>query len=199
MIAILDYGYGNIKSIFNALKFLELDCKVIYNFKNTDFKKIILPGVGAFGPAIESIKKKGLDDDIKNFLNDKTNIMLGICLGMQLLANIGNEETANNGLNLIDGETKYLKKNNAITHHVGWNNIQIKKKNKILKDIREDVDFYFCHSVYFDCNKKYVIAESNFNLDFPAVINKDNIFGIQFHPEKSLVNGVQILKNFSSI
>lgn len=199
MIAILDYGYGNIKSIFNAFKFLDIDCKVIKNFNQVNFKKLILPGVGAFSTAMDVIKKKNFENDIKIFLDDKSNCMLGICLGMQLLATLGREGEVTSGLDLIKGETHYLKKKEEITHHVGWNNIKILKDNKILKNIKENVDFYFCHSIFFNCSKEFIIAESKHNISFPAVINKENIYGIQFHPEKSLSNGLQIFKNFSEI
>lgn len=199
MIAILDYGYGNIKSIFNAFKFLDIDCKVIKNFNQVNFKKLILPGVGAFSTAMDVIKKNNFENDIKIFLDDKSNCMLGICLGMQLLATLGREGEVTSGLDLIKGETHYLKKKEEITHHVGWNNIKILKDNKILKNIKENVDFYFCHSIFFNCSKEFIIAESKHNISFPAVINKENIYGIQFHPEKSLSNGLQIFKNFSEI
>ena len=199
MIAILDYGYGNIKSIFNAFKFLDIDCKVIKNFNQVNFKKLILPGVGAFSTAMDVIKKNNFENDIKIFLDDKSNCMLGICLGMQLLATLGREGEVTSGLDLIKGETHYLKKKEEITHHVGWNNIKILKDNKILKNIKENVDFYFCHSIFFNCSNEFIIAESKHNISFPAVINKENIYGIQFHPEKSLSNGLQIFKNFSEI
>lgn len=200
MIAILNYGFGNIKSISNALKCSEINFKVIENFKEIKkFNKIILPGVGSFSPAIKKLKKMKFDENIKSFVDNKENTLLGICLGMQLLTSFGYENKKEEGLNLIQGESKYLNENRVLSHHVGWNNIKVLYQNDICKNLNKDIDFYFCHSIYVECENKYIVAETEYNKKFPCIINKENIFGIQFHPEKSHFNGLQILKNFSQI
>tara|TARA_Y100000741_G_scaffold357201_1_gene334774 strand:+ start:86 stop:688 length:603 start_codon:yes stop_codon:yes gene_type:complete len=200
MICVLDYGFGNIKSIANALKQSEISFKILDDLKNLkNFKKIILPGVGSFSPAMSKLKKIGFDDRIKKFVENKDNSLLGICLGMQLLTSFGFENQKEEGLNLISGESRYLKKNNLYTHHVGWNNINLISRNRICKGITHDIDFYFCHSIYVKCEKKYIVAETEFHFKFPSIINNENIYGIQFHPEKSHFNGLKILKNFSKL
>ena len=198
MIGIIDYGFGNIKSISNALKKIDVVFKLIKSCKELDnFKKIILPGVGSFSPAMDELLRLGFVNEIKEFASDQDNLILGICLGMQLLTSKGFEDEKKEGFNLITGEAQYLNYKNKNIHHVGWNNLKIMKKNKILKDVKEDLDFYFCHSIVVNCKPDYVVSETTFKNTFPSIINKDNIYGIQFHPEKSHIYGLKILKNFS--
>ncbi len=200
MIAVIDYGVGNLKSIENAIKFNNSDVKVDLvsepeNLKK--YEKIILPGVGAFGDAIEKIREKNFDQAIFEEVK-KGKFLLGICLGMQLLATKSYEYGEHLGLNLIDGEVILLKNiNNIRIPHMGWNNVTFSKNNKILSDINNLSDFYFLHSYHFSCSRPdYILGITDYGLNFISVINKDNIYGAQFHPEKSQENGLKFMKNF---
>lgn len=186
-ICIVDYKIGNIASITNALKNLKYDFIISsskINILNSDL--LILPGVGTFGEAINNLKKKNIDKII--YERDKLHKpILGICLGMQLLAKIGYENEKNYGLNLINGQVEKIDKN---SHHIGWNDIKIKKG--FLKQFDKKL-FYFNHGYFFKTSKKYSIADVYFKNYFPAIIKKGNICGIQFHPERSHSQGLEIL------
>ena len=199
MIGIIDYGLGNIKAFYNLYEELNIKLKIIDNYKNinNDINKIILPGVGSFDEAIKKLKEKNLVDPIKDFSASKENKILGVCVGMQILgknSQEGNEE----GLNLIDGsilkfETDYLP-------HMGWNDVQIKKQDQILNNISDGEYFYFLHSYHFkEEHEENAIGISKYNSKFTSIIKNKNIYGVQFHPEKSHKSGVKLLKNFNEI
>jgi glutamine amidotransferase len=201
MITIIDYGLGNLVSVKNMLK------KLGINSLTTDkpdeinsAKKLILPGVGAFDNGMKLIKEKGLQDVLnKKVLIEKTPI-LGICLGMQLLTK-SSEEGVLPGLGWIDANTvkfEFADKSLKIPH-MGWNYIDVKKENKLIHRSGKQ-RFYFVHSYYVKCNTATdVIATSNYGMDFACSVNHDNIFGVQFHPEKSLKFGMSVLNNFAAI
>ena len=199
MIGIIDYGLGNIKAFYNLYKELNIKLKIIDNYKNinNEINKIILPGVGSFDEAIKRLKEKNLIYPIRNFSEKKENKILGVCVGMQILGKYsqeGNEE----GLNLVKGsvlkfETNYLP-------HMGWNNVQIKKKDHILNNISDGEYFYFLHSYHFkEEDKEDAIGISEYDYTFTSIINNKNIYGVQFHPEKSHKSGLKLLKNFNEI
>lgn len=196
MIGIIDYGLGNIKAFYNIYKDKGIDLKIISSHKdlNSSIKKIILPGIGSFDTAINLLKKKELFDPIKNFIQNPKNQILGVCVGMQILTN-GSEEGDLDGLCLV--KEKFVKIKSPILPHIGWNEIKIIKKISLLDKISEDSFFYFLHSYSLE-NKdsKYSVCETFYGTDFVSVFNKENIFGIQFHPEKSHTQGSQILINF---
>ena len=200
MIGIVDYGCGNIKSLRNALYELDIENDLISSpqlFAN--YKKIIIPGVGSYSNAIDKIKKKGFEKEIRNFAKLNKNI-LGICVGMQILSEVGYEGGANKGLGLIEGEVGLISNDSNISH-VGWNNITIKKESRLFRGIKNNTDFYFVHSYCLDLkNEKEISTSVNFyKKKITSSIEKENIFGVQFHPEKSLDIGLRILKNFSEL
>ena len=202
-VGIINYGIGNINSVAGAIKNLGYKYQVIEKVTEFDqIDKLILPGIGNFKKSIEILELKGFSKKIKEKVSKKKIPILGICLGMQLLASWGAEgsdATLLKGLNLIEGKVINLKElgTNSVLPHVGWNSIRIKNNSNILKGIPNNTDFFFVHSfAYHSINDKYVIAETNYDINFPAVITKEHIWATQFHPEKSSKAGLIIIKNF---
>lgn len=198
LISIIDYGTGNIKSIQNALRHINADC-IISDDKNEieSSDGIILPGVGAFPDAMKNMTQKGLDKVIIK-CHDKGIPILGICLGMQLMFEEGEEVTKCKGLSLFKGKIIKLDTNFKIPH-MGWNTLNIKKESNILKNIKEGDYFYFVHSYYALMPDDDILASAYYGVDIPAAIGRHNLFGLQFHPEKSGETGLTILKNFIQI
>lgn len=206
MITIIDYGMGNLKSVYNALRYLNIECEITNSKEKIEgAKKIILPGVGAFKDAIENLKVRDLDKLIIKKAEEGIPI-LGICLGMQLLFDKSYEGGEYEGLSLIKGEIRKLD-NSALEEekikipHVGWNNLRIKKASPILKDINENDFVYFVHSYYGVVkSKEDLIGDTIYgNNKIAAVVGNNNVFGTQFHPEKSGEVGLKILKNFGEM
>jgi glutamine amidotransferase len=196
-VCILDYGTGNIHSLKNILSKLSIAHK--YSNKIKDIQNathLILPGVGAFDIAYKNANKflpmKIINEEIFN----KSKPILGICVGMQIMASYGEEGEGSKGFNWIEGNVSKIKANNLSLPHVGWNNI-IKVKDSIITDSLDSEDFYFLNSYYFNVkNKKHIIAYTTYGSKFPCIVQNNNIFGVQFHPEKSQMNGKKILTNF---
>ena len=202
MIVIIDYGFGNKINLSSALH--KIGVKHIISSKKKDIENcthLILPGVGAFNSAIDNLKKKNLIKTIKNVAKEKP--VLGICLGMQLLFDYSNENIKTKGLGLIKGNVNKFdfKKKNVKIPSIGWNKITNIKNNKIFENIKKIDEFYFVHSYFIKTNeKKIIISNSKYhNFLFPSVINKKNIYGCQFHPERSRDQGLCFLKNFCKI
>ncbi|MFB5599704.1 MAG: imidazole glycerol phosphate synthase subunit HisH [Nitrososphaeraceae archaeon] len=197
-IAIFDYGAGNLYSLKCSLERNGAKVSIVKTLENTKkFDGLILPGVGNFDPAIRSIepfKKK-----FSGLIENKTPV-LGICLGMEMLFN-NSEEGELEGLKILDGVVSMLPKKKVKIPHMGWNNLEIiHKDSKILKGIRNESWVYFVHSYHIiPVNREIVIAKSKYGKDIPVVIEKDNIFGTQFHPEKSGTDGERIIKNFLNV
>lgn len=197
-IAIFDYGAGNLYSLKCSLERNGANVSIIKTLENTKkFDGLILPGVGNFDPAIRSIEP--FRTKFSNLIEKKTPI-LGICLGMEMLFN-NSEEGELEGLKILDGVVSMLPKKKVKIPHMGWNNLEIiQKDSKILKGIRNDSWVYFVHSYHIiPVNKEIVIAKSKYGKNIPVVIEKDNIFGTQFHPEKSGIHGERIIKNFLNV
>ncbi|EKQ53304.1 MULTISPECIES: imidazole glycerol phosphate synthase subunit HisH [unclassified Clostridium] len=204
MIVIIDYGMGNLKSVKNALDFLGLENKIssdIEDIRNS--KALILPGVGAFPDAMETIEKLSLDKIIKEEVG-KNKPLLGICLGMQLLFENGYEGVERKGLSLLKGnivKMKDDKEKNIKIPHIGWNNLIYNKKDELFNSIEEGKFVYYVHSYFAqDYNDEDLVAYSEYGENkIPGVVRKNNVMGAQFHPEKSGSVGLTILKNFGEL
>lgn len=206
-VGIIDYGSGNIRSVFKSfekaasLVSSKVKIKVINNCEELkELEKIVLPGVGAFADCMKGLKNKpGLLGAIKRKVLEDKKPFLGICVGMQLLANSSSEYGHTEGLSWIDGEVNSIKitQKNIKIPHMGWNSILFETDHPLLKNIKKDEDFYFVHSYKFNVkNNDFVLAKTNYGSDITAIVIKDNILGTQFHPEKSQVAGIQFIKNF---
>ena len=198
MITIIDYGLGNLGSVKNALDKLGI-VSVVSNspgeIKSSD--GIILPGVGAAGEGMKNLKNTKLDNIIKQEIK-KGKPILGICLGMQLLMSMS-EEGKVICLDVIDGQVKKFEGNLKVPQ-IGWNTVQAANQCHLFKNIPQNSYYYFVHSYYCSVrNKTYEIGTTEYGLQFCSVVQKDNIFGVQFHPEKSGENGLKLLKNFINI
>lgn len=199
MIAIIDYGAGNIQSVYKALKFIGADCKVTSDkdeILNAD--GAILPGVGSFGDAMDTMTKRGIKDTIIEYTKSGKPF-LGICLGLQLLFPESEETPGVKGLDIFKGTiTKIPNQNRTLKiPHMGWNNISIKQKNGIFKDIEGEPYVYFVHSFYLKAQDKDIVAATTqYGVEIGAAVQKGNIIATQFHPEKSGEVGLKMLKNF---
>lgn len=203
-IGIVNYGMGNIASVNNAINHIGFNAFIINNpadFRKAD--KVILPGVGAFPRAIENISYLGLSEALNEYALVKKKYILGLCLGMQLLFEDSEEHGHHKGLNWIEGNVLDLKKHvhNLPIPHMGWNTILKKGDNLLLKNIPEDqLDFYFVHNYFCKCkNPSESIANLEYGIPIDVMVQKENIFGCQFHPEKSQKSGLQLLKNFCEL
>lgn len=204
MIAIIDYGVGNIRAFANVFKKLNVPFKVVKTENDlTHISKVILPGVGAFDHAMTQLNTSGMRNRLSELVITNKLPVVGICVGMQMLAH-SSEEGKLPGLGWIDATVRRFdeSKMNFKTHlpHMGWNDIIPVKENKILQGLENNAKFYFLHSYYFDChNQEDTIATTNYGIDFSCAVNKNNIYGVQFHPEKSHQNGTQLLNNFANL
>ena len=198
-LGLVDVGAGNIGSLKSALKKIGIKyqiCKEAEDFGNIN--KIILPGVGNFNDFMNKIKSKNLDSLIKEKYKKKIPI-LGICLGFQVLFSNSSESGFTEGFNFIDGKIINFKEKlkTLRTPHVGWNNCKLEKKSTLFENIDNNSDFYFTHSFFLnDCDKDYIISKTDYGFQFISGIEKNNLYGVQFHPEKSQLSGMKVLKNF---
>ncbi|OGS25449.1 MAG: imidazole glycerol phosphate synthase, glutamine amidotransferase subunit [Elusimicrobia bacterium RIFOXYB2_FULL_48_7] len=197
MIAIIDYGVGNLRSISKSVELLggkpviTTDKKIVSKSSG-----IILPGVGAFKPAMKMLRNSGLAGVIGK-LSAEGRPILGICLGMQLFFTLSREGGVTKGLGLIDGTVEKLPVKKLKLPQMGWNNVRFQITNPVFNDVKNNSYFYFVHSYYCKPkDKKTVIAVTDYSIKFPSVIRKGNIIGTQFHPEKSSGQGLNMLKNF---
>ncbi len=203
MIAVVDYNMGNLRSVQNAFSKLGCEVRIV---KDPDlisnYDKLILPGVGAFGDAMEHLKSCGMDEAIKEFANSGKPL-LGICLGMQLLLESSDEFGEHKGLALIPGIVRKFDKALFSTPlkipHMGWNELFIKRDNPLFKDLPQEFYLYFVHSYHAKCDEEFTLATTHYGYEFASMINRDNIYGLQPHPEKSHENGLKILKNFTKM
>ena len=199
-VAIIDYGMGNLRSVENACKKLGFKVKIVsIPSELSEYDKLILPGVGSFKKAMKMLNEKNWMIAIKAEVENKKKPILGICLGMQLFASESEEFGYSKGLGIIKGKIKFLKNLNCKNKvpHIGWNSIRIKKKHPFLDKVENDTDFYFVNSyVFLPEEEKLIIAETKYDIEFCSVIAKENVFGVQFHPEKSSKAGRKLLENF---
>ena len=208
-IAIIKYGLANIASVKNAINNIGIEYEIVENPKDLyKYKNLILPGVGNFSKAMSIINSNGWKENILEAVHTYKRPILGICLGMQLLASWGHElelKSDNDrvkGLGLIEGEVRKLDFLGCLERipHVGWNGLVDLQSHDIFEGIEENTDFYFVHSYAFiPKNKKHLLAIAEYSSKIPAVVAKDKIWGVQFHPEKSSKAGSQIIKNFFNL
>ena len=206
MITIIDYGLGNLRAFANIYKSLNINFQLASNVDELNkANKIILPGVGSFDHAMTKLNNSGLRNCLENLVLKQKIPVIGICVGMQMMA-YKSEEGVLDGLGWVKGEVKSLSNtekksnNNLPLPHMGWNSIKIKKRSTLFNNLDEYKNLYFLHSFYFQCqNSENVIATTSYGHDFPSIIKNNNIYGVQCHPEKSHHNGIQVLKNFAEL
>ncbi len=202
-VVITDYGMGNLDSVARAVQ--ECGGHPVISHKAEDFEEahyIILPGVGAFTTGMNHLSASGLNEILQEQVINQGIPFLGICLGMQLLATKGLEGGKTQGLGWIEGEVKRLEPDRPDIRipHVGWNEVMFNKPSPLFEGITTDKDFYFVHSYHFSCkHPQEAIAHTPYCGNFVSAVNKDNIFGVQFHPEKSQRLGFHVLRNFLAL
>ena len=202
MIAIVDYGAGNLRSVFNAFEAIGQRAQVTSDpadLKHAD--AIVLPGVGAFNTGMENLEKAGFVDALNEEVKEKGKPYLGICLGMQFLADVGLEHRARRGLGWIKSTVRALEPNDTAFRvpHMGWNDVQIKQESPLFNNLEDRPIFYFLHSYDLapDKSETHVVTATCWHGQvITAAVQKDNIFGVQFHPEKSQGSGLNLLRNF---
>lgn len=204
MIAIVDYGLGNVRAFANVYE--ELDVPFILASKAEDLKhatRIILPGVGSFDRAMALFQKSGLRESVEELVRKQQIPLLGICVGMQMLA-CTSEEGELAGLGWIEGDVRKFaiaeSGRRLLLPHMGWNTVASDGNNKLFLGLGAGARFYFLHSYYFSCrDSSNSLALTDYGVQFSSAVNSGNIFGVQFHPEKSHSNGIQLLRNFAQI
>jgi glutamine amidotransferase len=200
VIGIVDYNMGNLASVKNAFDKIGAKAEIVKDAdKLKNYDKLLFPGVGAFGDAMEHLKKTNLDEAIKEFVNSGKYV-LGICLGMQLLFESSEEFGSYKGLGLIPGKVvkfKGIEKTHKVPH-MGWNKMFFTKKTPLFKGLNNPY-LYFVHSYHVVCDDEFVIGKTIYGYEFVSAVNKDNLFGFQPHPEKSHNAGLMVLENFVKV
>lgn len=206
MVGIINYGVGNISAFVNIFKELNIPLKIVSNKEHLlGVSKIILPGVGHFDYAMSKLEESGMKEVIDEMVVSKKVPVIGICVGMQMMANRSDEGTLK-GLGWIDAEVRRFDQNQKVNSidlplpHMGWNDVSPVGDSLIFSNLGDKSKFYFLHSYYFVCNNNSdEIAKSEYGIPFTCAANHENIYGIQFHPEKSHKYGIQLLKNFAEL
>jgi len=202
MIVIIDYGMGNLRSVYNGLNVLGIECKISSSIEDIKAAKaLILPGVGAFKDAMDNLCRNSLDKVIKEECA-KGKFILGICLGMQMLFNKGYESGESDGLAILDGDVVKMEPREEVKiPHMGWNSLDFNKQDGIIRGLTGDSFVYYVHSFYVKgYNTEDLIASSSYGgIVIPGLVRRGNIIGAQFHPEKSGDIGLRILKNFGEM
>lgn len=204
MIGVVNYGMGNLKSVQNALNYLGVPSAIVNQPSELQkYSKLILPGVGAFGVAMKNLETTGLREALLECALEKRVPLLGICLGMQLLLESSTEHGRHCGLALIKGTVDYFEKriSDLPVPHMGWNAVVPRGDSPLFADIDPDaMVFYFVHNLYCAVDDgRYCIGTTEYGIHFDAVVQRENVFGCQFHPEKSQRSGLQLLKNFCAL
>jgi glutamine amidotransferase len=204
MIGILNYGSGNVQAIANIYNRTNFPYKIIRKPDElNDVDKLILPGVGAFDETMKVLNSSGLKEKLDEEVLVKKKPVLGICVGMQILSN-GSEEGDLEGLGWIKGYVKKFDilqvREKPFIPHMGWNHVDSKIQHELFNNVEYDLGFYFVHSYYFEAsNVNNILATTDYGDKFTSVVINENIYGVQFHPEKSHSNGIQLLSNFSRL
>lgn len=203
VVGVVNYGMGNLHSILRKLKIVGANFKLIETPEEiAKVDKLILPGVGHFGQAMDNLRSKNLLDSLnKAVLEDKKPI-LGICLGMQLMTQ-SSEEGNSEGLGWVEGKVKHFTISDQLRFkvpHMGWNEVEVNKSSKLFEGVDSGSEFYFVHSFYFESsNDDNNLNTTNYESKFISAFEKDNIYGVQYHPEKSFEAGTQLFKNFIAL
>jgi glutamine amidotransferase len=197
-IVIVDYGMGNIRSVHNAL--VRMGSAVSTSHLAEDLlaaDALVLPGVGAFGEAVANLKARGLVEPILEAVKQRGKPLLGICLGMQLLADSSEERGTSRGLSLIPGEVRRIPVPSSLRlPHIGWNSVTLRRPDPLFSDARDGDAYYFVHSYHFACDDADIAATTDYGGDVVAAVQRGNVFGLQFHPERSQSKGLALLGNF---
>ena len=202
MIAIVNYGSGNIQAIANIYGRLNIPFRIASTPADLDgADRVVLPGVGAFDQAMDELEHSGMRRALDRVVCEEKRPILGICVGMQLLAR-SSEEGSAAGLGWIDGVVRRFDparlEQAALLPHMGWNTVEPVEPHPLFKDVDLATGYYFLHSYYFECaDRRNVLAETGYGGQFASVVHHENVFGVQFHPEKSHHAGIQLLKNFA--
>lgn len=196
-VGIVDIGMGNLRSVANAVYENGHDPEIIQDPSDfIDLPRLILPGVGNFKTASDRLFRQGWVEPIQKFAKSRKPV-LGICLGMQLLASHGEEGGGSSGLNLIPGNVSFISRQNVRVPHVGWNNVDCSWEHPVFENVKPGRDFYFVHSYEFSVDSLETrLAVTDYNGEITAVVAKNNVLGMQFHPEKSQRNGLALLESF---
>jgi glutamine amidotransferase len=204
MIALIDYGSGNINAIANIYKRLNIEFEATKDpHKLQKAQKLILPGVGDFDETMELLNNLGIVETLNELVVEKKIPILGVCVGMQILGE-SSEEGKIKGFGWIKGNVRKIDESLLKTKphlpHMGWNTVNPVKKDPVFDNVNKNNGFYFLHSYYFDCqNQEDILATSDYGKTFASAIKHENVYGFQFHPEKSHQNGVELFKNFANI
>lgn len=199
--AVVDYQMGNIKSVINAFRFLGENAYIAETKEQIDAADaIIIPGVGAFSQAMKNIVSMGIIDILNKKVITQKTPFLGICLGMQLVADSSTEGGFYKGLGWIPGSVEIIPvKKGTPLPHIGWNEIQVVRKEPLFINTSGDFTFYFVHSFCFNCNREFLSSTTFYDTEITASVQKENIFAVQFHPEKSQSNGLKLLRQFATL
>lgn len=201
-VGIIGYGMGNLGSIRRALDFIGEDSQIITTSQEArNCRHIILPGVGGFSEAVALIKQQGIDDMLKE-VQERNQPLLGICLGMQLYADIGFEGKQTDGLSIVPGVIEKLSTGSSDykVPHIGWNEVNYCQESPLFHNIANRTDFYFVHSFHFKAaSETDILAKTEHGVNFVCAVGRDNQFGVQFHPEKSSKSGLRLLQNFCEL
>ncbi len=205
-ITIVDYGSGNLlsakQSFVKVVSLQNINAEVQISSDPKSLKEsshLVLPGQGAFKTCMNGIQKiSGMHDQLNEFVTIKKRPFFGICVGMQLLADTSEENGTHQGFGWVKGKIKKLPTKNIKMPHMGWNKVRIVNSHSPIKP--KETDYYFVHSYYFDClNKQDVVAKTKYGINFASIVNKENVYGCQFHPEKSSIQGLNIIKDFINL
>lgn len=201
MIGIIDYGSGNLRSVYNAFRYIDQDVKICESgegLQNMD--KIVLPGVGSSKDAMNELANRGFIEAIVKEI-DKGKPFLGICLGLQLLFESSQESGGCECLKFVPGDVELFSGGEGMkVPQIGWNTVSIKKQGcPIFKGINDNTYFYFVHSYYCPLNEEYTAGETEYGIGYTSALWKDNVFAVQFHPERSQVKGLKMLENFGGL
>jgi len=197
-VGIIDYGMGNLQSVRNALEYLGCEVQISSTPESImEADALILPGVGAFSEAMSNLQKRNLIEPLQNAVLENRKPLLGICLGMQLLAESSEERGDSRGLSLIPGQVKRIPISGDLhLPHIGWNGITIKNHAPLFHEINDGGAFFFVHSYRYECDPSFVVGVTDYGVEITAAIQKEHIFGVQFHPERSQQKGLRLLRNF---